>query len=143
MNPAGLLPDNVGTEVRERYDRFRDRFPDIRLSFCFIQLTPGTPLSEFAFWLFNSAPEGGDDQAWRLLLTVDLGAGRMSLNAGFALEPFIDPAQWTAPLNECAAACALANWSEAISGFIGHTDTLLESAWKDAMAKQSETETAS
>ena len=143
MNPAGLLPEDTGTEVRERYDAFRDRYPDIRLSFCFIQLTPGTPLSEFAFWLFNSAPDGDDEQAWRLLLTVDLGAGRMSLNAGYALEPFIDPDQWKVPLNECAAACSNADWSEALHGFIEHADDLLQTAWKDAMAKQKETGTSS
>ena len=143
MNPASLLPDDVAGRVRERYDQFRERFPDIRLSFCFIQLTAGTPLSEFAFWLFNSAPNGNDERAWRLLLTVDLGAGRMSLNSGYALEPFIDPAQWKAPLNTCAAACAHADWSNALHGFIDHADELLESAWKDAIAKQKETGTPS
>lgn len=143
MNPAELLPAEVSGEVRERYDRFRERFPDIRISFCFVQLAPGTPLSEFAFWLFNSAPESNDNQAWRLLLTVDLGAGRMSLNAGYALEPFIDPEQWTTPLNTCAAACSLTDWSGALNGFIDQADALLEAAWKDAMAKQKDPGTSS
>ena len=143
MNPAGLLPEDVPGAVRERYDRFCDHFPGIRLSFCFIQLTPGTPLSEFAFWLFNSAPNATDERAWRLLLTVDLGAGRMSLNSGYALEPFIDPEQWTTPLNTCAAACAQADWSGALTGFIDHADGLLGAAWKDAMDKQKETGTKS
>jgi hypothetical protein len=139
MNPAGLLPDDVAGPVRERYDAFRSRFPGISLSFCFIQLAPGTPLSEFAFWLFNSAPGAGDDRAWQLLLTVDLGAGRVSLNSGYALEPFIDPAQWTDPLNTCAAACAQADWTRALTRFIGDADRLLATAWKAAADKQKET----
>lgn len=143
MNPAGLLPAEAAEAARERYEAFCARFPAIRLSFCFIQLAPGTPLSEFSFWLFNSAPAADDSRAWQILLTVDLAAGQMSLNNGYAIEPFIDPKAWHAALNHCAASCAGADWSGALVGFIDEADQLLQSAWTRADAKQKETGTSS
>ena len=142
MNPAELLPQEVPDEIRDSYEHFRERFPEIRMSFCFVQLASGTPLSEFAFWLFNSAPKSSDYQAWRLLLTVDLGAGRMSLNAGYALEPFIDPAAWKAPMNSCAAGFACSDWSGALNRFIDQAERILETTWKEAMATQKDTGTS-
>ena len=143
INPAGLLPPEAAEAARARYEAFRARYPAIGLSFCFIQLAPRTPLSEFAFWLFNSAPGADDTRAWQLLLTVDLAAGQMSLNSGYALEPFIDPKAWHAALNNYAAKCAQADWSGALVGFIDEADQLLHRAWTRAMAKQQETGTAS
>ena len=139
MNPAGLLPDTVADDVSEAYAAFRKRFPQIQVSFCFIQLTPGIPLSEFAFWLFNTAPDPTEDRAWRMLVTIDLGAGQLSVNSGYALEPFIDPAAWSPALNSTATACAKAEWSEALTHFLHHADAILTTAWEVAASQQKKT----
>lgn len=136
MDPAGLFSEEIEESIRIPYENLRSAFPQIDVSFCFVKLTPGTPLSEFCFWLFNASPDADESRAWRILVTADFDSGQMALTSGYAIEPFIEPSDWTANLGATATAASQGKWKEALEIFLHNADRILRCAWEDSRDKQ-------
>ena len=136
MNPSGLVSDSLEESLQGPYQDFRSCFPQVDISFCFVALSPGTPLNEFAFWLFNAAPGATELRAWHLLVTIDFDSGQISLTPGYAIEPFVESSDWTANLAATAMAGSRGNWIEALEIFLHNTKRILRCAWDDSCNKQ-------
>ena len=139
MDPAGLTPEGLEESIRVPYAKLRAAFPQIDLSFCFVKLAPDTPLNEFAFWLINAAPEATEQRAWHLLVTIDFDSGQISLIPGYAIEPFIEPSDWTANLGAAAMAGSAGNWTEALEIFLHNSERILHCAWEESRNKPAPT----
>ena len=136
MNPGGLVADGLEESLQGPYQALRTSFPQIDLSFCFVTLSPGTPLSEFGFWLFNAAPGAVDARAWHLLVTVDFASGQIALTPGYAIEPFVKSGDWTANLAATATAGSRGHWTEALEIFLHNARRILLCAWDDSHDRQ-------
>jgi hypothetical protein len=132
IDPARHLPVGIEGELHGAYEKVRKRFPQVDFSFCFVHLQDGMALQEFAFWLHNSAPGADEARAWLILVVGDLASGRLTLTAGYGLEPFIKAPAWEAALQELAACQADGQWEQGLSGFLLDARDLLTVAWNTA-----------
>jgi hypothetical protein len=139
IDPAKLLPEGIEKEIRQSYQKVRNRARQVDLSFCFVRLQAGVSIEEFAFWLHNTAPGADESRAWHLLVVGDLTSGRLTLTTGYALESFIKPEIWEAALQELAACIADDQWKEGLNGFLVDVRVLLTGAWQTAERRRQKT----
>ena len=81
-------------KVRRELELFEKKFPQCLLSVFVTELTPGTPVSEYAFWLANRANFSSIQQVgaenFDLLLVIDATAGAAALTVGYGLENHLE-----------------------------------------------------
>jgi hypothetical protein len=96
-------PDNhLAVEDCEKIDRalneLEKEYPQVRFSFCLVDLAEATDPREFGFWMMNASPVRGPVEErlrpWSVLLLVDHAYCRVSVTAGYAIEPFLDEEEW-------------------------------------------------
>lgn len=130
IDPGQLLPAGTVEQIKPAYERLRERFPQIDLSFCFLRLQAQANLQEFAFWLHNSAPAADEHRAWTLLVVTDLTSNRLTLSPGYALEPFLRSEPWEAILQELANAIGQEEWAGGLGRFIDESSLMFRQAWE-------------
>ena len=96
VDPTNVLPEGAELELFEVYEALRATFPQLRISLALLNLAPGTSLREFSFWWFNDAPGGNEERQWSLLLLADAQSRSLCLTPGYALEPWLQTANWEA-----------------------------------------------
>jgi hypothetical protein len=89
VDPTKVLPEDAAPALEASYAALQEKFPQVGITLSLLNLAPGTPLQEFAFWWFNDAPGGNVERHWHLLLLFDAQSGGLSLTPGYALENYL------------------------------------------------------
>ncbi len=93
IDPAQVLSEDEAAAVATRLRKFEKKFPQVRVSFCFMPPDLECELREFGFWLLNASPlgeeNGAEERPWTLLVLLDPARGQISLSSGYAVEPFL------------------------------------------------------
>ncbi|MEP6685854.1 MAG: TPM domain-containing protein [Verrucomicrobiota bacterium] len=91
---AGRLVLNEIPKLREELAIFEEKFPQSLFSVFITELSPGTPVAEYAFWLANrgrfSSIEAVGSENFDLLLVIDALAGAAALTVGYGLEKYFE-----------------------------------------------------
>lgn len=147
VDPTNVLPEDAAPALEATYVTLREKFPQVGITLSLLNLAPGTPLREFAFWWFNDAPEGNVERHWHLLLLFDAQTGELSLTPGYALERHLlsSPLStaWKMALETTAATAAESGWATAFNSFLQNAQALLEANWQNELKSQSDNPVAS
>jgi uncharacterized membrane protein YgcG len=80
-------------KLRGHLELFEKKFPQSLFSVFITELSPGTPVSEYAFWLANrarfSSIEAIGSENFDLLLVIDAVAGTAAFTVGYGLEKYL------------------------------------------------------
>lgn len=147
VDPTKALPEDAPPALEASYATLREKFPQIHITLSLLNLAPGTPLREFAFWWFNDAPEGTADRHWHLLLLFDAQSGELSLTPGYALERHLLSGPlgnaWKTALDSTAATAAKSGWATGFNHFLQNTQALLQANWQQELKSHAENPAAS
>lgn len=94
IDPKHHLTDGTLLKIAESSGDLEERFPQVRISTCLIDLVPEANLREFGFWLMNASSirdqSEAENRPWTILLVIDDANGRASVTSGYAIEPFLE-----------------------------------------------------
>lgn len=122
----GILAKRSAQAVIEQVER---RFPQLGLGIVLTALPPQTPLSPYAFWLFNrgqlsSALEKGGDNRLVLLL-IDTSTQQAVAMVGYGLEPLMKESQLQTCIQATFTALQRGRHGQAIEAFVRELDRQL------------------
>lgn len=139
MDNAGIIDDKLHTELDLAVDKLIEKFPQVGMYFCTVEMEDPVSLSEFGFWMMNACrlQEGQveRDRAWSILLLIDVQRGLISLTPGYAIEAFIEDSGWENALRGASEDLAAGDYRSAILGYIKCAEKLLYTSAKDVKKK--------
>jgi len=98
MDDKDIFDSRARQAISNRLTQLEERFPQVRICFCALELPEHVDLREFGYWLFNASPVEDSVEAgkrpWTILLLLDHVLGRVSVTSGYAIEPFVRDEQW-------------------------------------------------
>jgi uncharacterized membrane protein YgcG len=104
---SGKLPLEEMEQLRAALRLFQKKFPQTLFSILLVELSPETPVAEYAFWLANRAKFGSVEKKlgdnFNLLLVIDLMTNSAALTIGYGLEPYVHESDLQQVLDALAA----------------------------------------
>jgi len=98
IDPVGYLSEGARGKIDKALESLKQRFPQVSLSVCIIDLVEDTDPREFGFWMFNASQVRDEQEKasrpWTILLMIDDQNGRASVTPGYAIEPFLNEEDW-------------------------------------------------
>lgn len=131
--PLADLAGVLGAFERKRalrvIQQVERRFPQLTIAAVLTEVPEQTPLSTYAFWLFNrgqltSAVEKGGDNRLVMLL-IDTGAAQAATMLGYGLEPFVQETRLQSCLQAARQALLRGHHGQAIEAFTRELDRQL------------------
>ncbi|MGB2010330.1 MAG: TPM domain-containing protein [Akkermansiaceae bacterium] len=142
MDNAKVFDGAAKREVDHLIDRLVKQFPQVSLSICTVELDDPVSLSEFGFWMMNACRlqegQGEENRAWRLLLIIDVKRELLSLTPGYAVEAFMNDADWQDALKMMIPDMIAKDYRTSLAGFVKDAIQLLRKSAEDVMLKLSE-----
>ena len=137
MDNAKVLDTSVRQEIDQIFDRLTKQFPQVNLSVCTVELDDPTNLSEFGFWMMNACRledgQTSEQRAWTILLLIDVKRGLLSLTPGYAIEAFMDDAEWQEALKMMVPDMIARDYRLSLKGFVKDAIQLLRKSAQDVM----------
>jgi len=137
MDNAKVLDTSVRQEIDQIFDRLTKQFPQVNLSVCTVELDDQTNLSEFGFWMMNACRledgQTSEQRAWTILLLIDVKRGLLSLTPGYAIEAFMDDAEWQEALKMMVPDMIARDYRLSLKGFVKDAIQLLRKSAQDVM----------
>jgi hypothetical protein len=133
IDPNGHFGPADRELIDEALSELATRFPQVRFSFCVIDLEQETDPREFGFWMLNASPvnDPGEEKLrpWTILLLIDGANDRVSVTSGYAIEPFLNEERWVALLQFSGRLFLRRDYGAAVLNFVeGAVGVLSEGA---------------
>jgi uncharacterized membrane protein YgcG len=127
MDPSGKLSPEEAARICELVAKLRKRLPRLHFINCLVSLGSGVDLREFGFWLLNNGglSEGEAAKGHAVLFLIDPKGKAISVTVGYALEPFVMDAEWTAVCHDCQVYFYRQKYGEGIIAFLNKAGKLL------------------
>lgn len=142
MDNAKLFNAAARGEIDQFIDRLERQFPQVSLTICTVELDDPVSLSEFGFWMMNACRlqegQGEENRAWRILLLMDVKRELLSLTPGYAIEAFMNDADWQDALKMMIPDMIAKDYRTSLSGFVKDANQLLRKSAQDVMQKLSQ-----
>jgi uncharacterized membrane protein YgcG len=107
------------------------------LSVCTVELDDPVSLSEFGFWMMNACRmeegQNSEQRPWTILLLIDVKRGLLSLTPGYAIEAFMDDADWQEALKMMVPDMIAGDYRLSLKGFVKDAIQLLRRSAQDVM----------
>lgn len=130
IDPRGFVGEREQRKVNKALDRLTERFPQVRVCFCLVELARETDLREFGFWMLNASPVPDAEEAkrrpWTVLLLLDEANVRASVTAGYAVEPFLSDEDLVAVLFRSRRAFLGRDFETGLVGFVEGLSKVLD-----------------
>ncbi len=137
MDNAKVFDAPVRQEIDQIIDRLTKQFPQVSLSVCTVKLDDPISLSEFGFWMMNACRLGegqnSEQRSWTILLLIDVKRGLLSLTPGYAIEAFMDDADWQEALKMMVPDMIARDYRMSLKGFVKDAIQLLRKSAQDVM----------
>ena len=139
VDPAGYLTEGDRAAAGRRCKSVQKMFPQVRFSFCLVDLDEGVDLREFGFWMFNASPvtdeKEAEDRPWTILFLIDPGRGEASVTSGYAIEPYLRDEKWNMILRDQRRHFFARDFKKGLSGTLDGLDRMLWESAKRVMKK--------
>jgi uncharacterized membrane protein YgcG len=144
MDNAKVFDQAARQEVDQMIDRIIKQFPQVSLSICTVELDDPISLSEFGFWMMNACGfedgQSEEQRAWSILLLIDVKRKLLSLTPGYAIEAFMDDADWQETLKMMVPDMIADDYRLSLRGFVKDASQLLRKSAQDVMQMLKENE---
>lgn len=125
-SPLGMVPRRRALAVIRALEK---NFPQVRVAVVLAAVPDQTPLSAFAFWLFNrgqlsgAMEKGGENHL--VLLLIDTHTRQSAAMLGYGLEPFMKESHLQTCLQSAAPSLQNGRHGQAIEAFMRELDRQL------------------
>jgi len=130
---AGVLTQTEASQVQAALIEFANEFPQMRYAVVTAELPNGAPIATYATWIFNRSgmqrPDTEPSANRNVLLVVDTGDGRASLQTGYGLEPFVGEEQINSALQAGQARFQAGQFAPGIKAVIEASSVMLRDVW--------------
>lgn len=128
-DPRRTLSGFARRRVLRKVAQLEHRYPQLELAVLLLDVPKQTPMSAYAFWLFNrgqlsSAVEKGGENRLVMLL-IDLESERAAAMTGYGLEPFLHQRQLEMCVTRFTQLATRGGLAEAIDGFLSELEVQL------------------
>ena len=131
VTDAGRLLSALGRRrVVRKVAQIEHLYPQIELAILFLEVPKQTPMTAYAFWLFNrgqlssAVDKGGENRL--VMLLIDTESEKAVAMTGYGLEPFLQESQLQLCVNRFTQLAARGGLVEAIEGFLKELDVQLK-----------------
>lgn len=142
MDNAKVFNAAARSEIDHLIERLVRQFPQVSLTICTVELDDPVSLPEFGFWMMNACRlqegQGEENRAWRILLLMDVKRELLALTPGYAIEAFMNDADWQDALKMMIPDMIAKDYRTSLSGFVKDATQLLRKSAQDVIQKLSQ-----
>ena len=128
-DPRRTLSSFARRRVLRKVAQIEHHYPQLELAVLLLDVPKQTPMSAYAFWLFNrgqlssAVDKGGKNRL--VMLLVDVESERAAAMVGYGLEPFLPERQLDMCVARFTQLAARGGLAEAVEGFLSELDMQL------------------
>ncbi len=130
-DPRRVLSGLARRRVMRKVTQIEHLYPQVEVAVLLLDVPRQTPMSAYAFWLFNrgqlssAVEKGGENRL--IMLLIDVESDKAAAMTGYGLEPFLQERQLQMCVTRFSQLAARGGLAEAIEGFLRELDVQLRS----------------